>query len=143
MLSVMVGPNQDAVIEVESVGVDKVVDDQEVLLLAVRDDAHALHVVVLFARGVDTLHQETVLAIKPVRDELAFGVDLVDDDVCVVLPRGREDHQLKLLAHSVQKFCQIRSEIDTNFLGDYSLRLSLNAERDSPFQKQSHMSSRT
>ena len=101
LFAIEIGSDENAVFHVECVRVDQVVDDEQVFFLSVGDDVHALHVVVFFAQGMDALHQKTMLSVQSVGNELAFRVDLIDDDVGIVLPRRCEDDQLELFAHPV------------------------------------------
>ena len=105
----------DAVVQLQRVGVGRVVDEHQVLEAAVLEDGQVLHVEAF-------RHLSAVLSEQPLRHELAFGVQIVDDRVSIAVVRGGEDNDLEVLRELLEDGAREGADVDA-CLGERGLPL--------------------
>lgn len=104
VLVIMPGNDGDSVVQLVAEGVSGVIDNDDVLNSSVAQDPE-----VLDEHPVD---HKTVFSVKPVVDELAGRVQVVQHDVSVAPVRSSEDNHLKTLVRLPQALTRVRPDIN-------------------------------
>ena len=97
--------DRDSIVNLQAETVEQIIDDHHILEIAVLDDPE-----ILDEEPILGLH--AVLSGEHVGDVLVLWINVIDDGICIVLGRGREDDDLVDLANIQEELLQVRPEGD-------------------------------
>ena len=95
-----------SVVQLERKGVDRVVDDHDVLQITISKNSQVFDIVAL-----QGLH--ATIPVQSVLDQLSCGVDVIQNCISIRFVRSSEHNDLKILVRLSQAIIDVGSDVDS------------------------------